>query len=140
MKRFAPIPLIAAMMIFGAIGLANASSHSIVARAETKLLLQSAVDEFCTEKPGYDCQRLKTLATDLYKDPKVVTNDDLKRIDRLKAIFAKYNTAAVQVRLASARTDLASAINRAEMLTNHVFFIHKGVWEEYANCTMDTPT
>lgn len=135
MKRFF-LPLLAVGALLASALPAMASSHSIVARAETKLLLQSAVGDFCAQKPGADCNELKKLSDALYGDPKVVTRADLNRIDRLKAIFAKHNVA--QAQLITARTDLASAIDRAEQLTNHVFFLHKGQWEEFVNCDMPT--
>lgn len=135
MRKVFVSALTASAVMLGIAGFANASSHSAAARAETKLLLNNAVEAVCLSGVQ-GCAGLRKAAADLYKDPLVVTRDDLARIDTLKAALTKYDTPTLKVRLASARNDLATAIDRAETLTAHVFYLHEGKWEQLELCEM----
>lgn len=121
-----------------AISGAEASSHTLAERDQTKLMLMETVDEVCALGAS-DCDTLKETANTLYSDPEVVTSDDIARIDTLRALLKKYESLpGLLARLGSAKVHLAKAVERADMLTAHVFYIHGGVWEEFESCRMPT--
>jgi hypothetical protein len=126
--------LLAGVLILGYAGSAEAFSHSAVARAETKAMLSSAIEKACAVGMQ-TCAVMRKIAADLYKDPSVVTNEDLVRVDSLKDLFAK-SDALLKVRLDSVRVDLSVAIDKAEMVTAHVFYIHQGRWILFEVCDM----
>jgi hypothetical protein len=117
---------------------AVASSHTLVERDQTKLMLTEIVDEVCARGVP-DCDMLKETANNLYSDPEVVTDDDVVRIGTLQTLLKKYESSPeLLTRLGSAKADLARAVERADMLTAHVFYIHGGAWEEFESCRMPT--
>lgn len=134
MLRPVTAALAAGAFLLATVGIANGESHSYKDRIETKLQLTNAVEVVCAVGVP-ECATLRTAAKDLYKDPLLVTQADLSRIDTLRAILAKYDGSTTS-RLANARKDLAAAIERAEMVTNHVFFVHNGKWELFEICKM----
>ncbi len=118
---------------------AFASSHTGIAREETKSTLVSAVEKVCEgNTAAKECPALRIVASDLYKDSRVVTRDDFARLDTIKAFLIKHAKTS-ETRLAlKAQLDLKTAVDQAEALSLHVTFMHGGEWEKSNICLSKT--
>lgn len=103
---------------------AHASSHSSIARELTLARLQNEVTAQCGSwsLPFTKCNELRSLVSDLYRNPTVATKADLAILNRMEELGKE---------VSGAKTDLALAIGDASQVFAHVVNDHGGKWEDH---------
>lgn len=121
--QFAIKTLLALAFVVMASGSAAASSHTAIARELTLAKLTQEVDSKCGTwaLPFTKCSTLRSLVSQLYRNPTVATRADLDTLEKLEKLGLE---------VTDAKGSLASAILDAKLLFAHVVNVHNGVWED----------
>ena len=105
---------------------ALSESHTATARELTLVRLNQEVTQECGGLKQFTqftrCREMKSLVSDLYKNPEVATEKDLNILSRL---------AELGTQVVGAKADLISAINDTKKIYIHVVRDHGGVWENH---------